>query len=97
MSKYAKINSENIVENIIVCEDSVISSLNGTYIKVTDFTNNAEIGCEYVKSKEKFKEFQHFNSWTLDEETLKYVPPIEKPGDNYDWNEVEQVWVQREL
>ncbi len=47
MSKYAKINSENIVENIIICEDSQVGLLSGKFVKVTDASREAEIGYEY--------------------------------------------------
>lgn len=103
MSKYAKINSENIVENIIVCEDSEIGSQNGLHIKVTADTNRAEIGYEYVEAKNKFKSPQPYESWVLNESTVKWECPVSKPEDaeisifdtvtNYRWDEENQAWL----
>jgi len=102
MSNYAKVNSENIVENIIVCEDSEIGSQNGHHVKVTADTNTPQIGHEYVAEKNKFKAPKPFESWTLNENTLKWESPVDKPQDaevsvfgtvlNYRWNEEEQSW-----
>jgi hypothetical protein len=95
MSKYAKINSENIVENIILAEDSVISSLDGFYVKVTDSSRNAEIGYMYNQEARKFIQKSIYPSWTLNEETLVYEAPVQKPltGEYY-WNEEGQEWIE---
>lgn len=102
MSNYAKINSENIVENIIVCEDSEIGTQSGHHIKVTSDTNAPQVGHEYVAEKNKFKAPKPFESWILNEETVKWESPVDKPLDaevsvfgtvtNYRWNEESQVW-----
>ena len=95
MSIYAKINSENIVENVIVCEDSVIYTQSGLHIKITELTNEAKNGYEYVFEKNKFKAPQTFDSWTLNEETLIWEAPKEKPTDGfYRWDEDTQDWVK---
>jgi|DEB19_MinimDraft_3_1074340.scaffolds.fasta_scaffold233146_2 hypothetical protein len=97
MSNYAKINLENIVESVIVCEDSNISLFEGTWIKVTEETRETGIGHSWNPDKKKFVKFQIYPSWTLNEETLEWEPPIEKPSDplwsGY-WDEEEQSWVQ---
>ena len=103
MSNYAKINSENIVENIIVCDDSEIGSQNGRHIKITSETNRAQIGYEYVETKNKFKSYQPFESWIFNEEDVKWESPVAIPEDaeistfgtllNYGWNEQEQAWI----
>lgn len=95
MSIYAKINSENIVENIIVCEDSEISTQTGLHVKITESTNEAKIGYDYVIEKNKFKAPQPFESWTLNEETLIWEAPKEKPTDGfYRWDEDSEDWVK---
>lgn len=94
MSRYAKINSENIVENIIESEDTQVTSLEGNFIKVSNDTNEAFIGGEYVKEKNKFVENIPYPSWTLNENTLKYDPPVEKPDGNFHWNEESGSWVE---
>lgn len=95
MSKYAKINSDNIVENIILAEDYAISSLDGRYVKVTDLSRNAEIGYVYNSEAGKFIQKSIYPSWTLNEETLVYEAPVQKPltGEYY-WNEEDQEWVE---
>lgn len=94
MSKYAKINSENIVENIIECEDVQASFLDGNFIKISSDTNEAFIGGEYIQEKGKFIENSPYPSWILNQNTLKYDPPIEKPNGNYHWNEDAGAWIQ---
>jgi hypothetical protein len=94
MSIYAKLNSENIVENVIVCEDSQISTLNGIYVKVTENTNDASQGYAYHPDKNRFEYPQPYESWTLNEDTLVWeCPDGPKPTDGfYRWNEETLKW-----
>jgi hypothetical protein len=102
MSKYAKINDNNIVENIIVCSDSEIYSQNGHHVKVTEETNDAHINDEYVAEKNKFKRPQPYESWVLNEDTLVWEAPVAKPSDavvspfgtliGYVWDEGSLSW-----
>lgn len=94
MSIYAKINSENIVENVIICEDSQINTLDGKYIKVTSETNEALCGYLYFEEKNKFESPQPYPSWILNEETLIWESPSgPKPSDGfYRWDEEEKTW-----
>lgn len=94
MSNYAKIEN-NIVTNIIICDDEIISNVNGNYIKITNETNECHIGYEYISNKNKFKSPQPFNSWILNEETLAWEAPKEKPTDGfYRWDENTQEWIK---
>ena len=95
MSLYAKINSENIVENIIICEDSNISALEGLYIKVTDQTRDAEIGFTYNQSKGYFISTKPWPSWILDENDNWVSPAGPKPVvGTYRWNEEDEEWTE---
>jgi hypothetical protein len=96
MSKYAKINSENIVENAIICEDSQISLFDGEWIKVTDSTNDAHVGYPYNRDSNRFiGPKPPFESWVLNSNSIWESPIGPKPTDGeYDWNEVEQDWVK---
>lgn len=95
MSKYAKINSESIVENIILAEDSAVSALDGHYVKVTDLSRNAEIGYIYNQESEKFIQKSIYPSWVLNQETLVYEAPVSMPSSGeYYWNEEDQEWVE---
>tara|TARA_B100000424_G_C22574430_1_gene323695 strand:- start:155 stop:508 length:354 start_codon:yes stop_codon:yes gene_type:complete len=56
--------------------------------------NYAGLGYRYDSTRDAFIGTKPYNSWTLNEETCKYEPPIEKPDDGkiYDWNEENQTW-----
>lgn len=92
MSNYAHI-VDSFVENIIVCEDSNISSLSGRYVKVTESTGNAKIGGSYNLEKNKFIDPKPYDSWTLNEDDNWESPDgfSIKPG--FWWNEDSQEWV----
>ncbi len=93
MSNYAKIEND-IVVNVIICDDSNISSLNGEYVKITDNTNNPTIGSVYYKDKNKFTNIKVYESWVLNQETCLYEAPVGKPqeGEHY-WDEGTTSWV----
>ena len=103
MSNYAKINSDSIVENIIVCSDSEIQYQSGQYIKITQDTNPAQIGYGYVLDKNKFVSPQPYPSWTLNETSLVWESPVGIPENaeiskfgtvmGYRWDEENQEWV----
>ena len=96
MSNYAKINSENIVENVIVADQSYISTQDGVWIEVTESTNNASTGDLYSQAANKFISQKPFGSWILEEESCKWVSPVgPKPSEGYwSWNEAEQEWTE---
>lgn len=95
MSKYAKINSNNIVENILVCEDSQISSFNGKFIKITDSTREPSVGDEYREDKNKFILAPVWQSWILNEDTLEYEAPVNKPSSgDWIWSESSENWIE---
>ena len=59
INRYAKLDQNNIIENVILCEDSQISTLNGLFIKIEEKHVTAcgpTIGDEYFPEKDKFKE-----------------------------------------
>lgn len=96
MTRYAKINSENIVENTIVCDDSQISSINGSFIKVTESTGECSIGYSYLVEESKFVSAKPYESWILDE-TFNWVSPLGEnpnPALKY-WDEENQEWADR--
>jgi hypothetical protein len=95
MSKYAKINSENIVENVIVCEDSQIGTQSGDHIKVTDITRDAVLGGSYDSINNKFINLKPYQSWVLGEDFNWQSPIGAKPEDgDYEWNEEDASWVK---
>lgn len=59
--------------------------------------NFASIGGKYDSTKDAFIPEQPFNSWTLDETTCTWVPPITEPiaedeSKRIYWNESNQSW-----
>jgi len=92
MSKYAHIVN-NVVDNVIVCEDSNVSLLSGIYIKVTEIRGDAKIGGSYDSNKDKFIDPQPYPSWTLNEDD-EWVSPTGQgyTGGQY-WDEEKQEWI----
>ena len=56
--------------------------------------NYAGVGFTYDQIRDAFIPPQPFSSWTLNETTCLWDPPIERPNDgqNYSWNEKTQQW-----
>ena len=101
MIKYAELDSENKVINIILGTDVFVSSLPGIFIKETDADGEAVIGATYDKDLNKFIKQQPYASWTLNS-SGDWVSPVEKPNDGkkYTWMEDSLEWeeiVQIEL
>ena len=58
--------------------------------------NYAGIGYTYDTTKDAFIEPQPFSSWTLDETTCQWEPPVAYPTDDkrYKWDEDTTAWVE---
>ena len=56
--------------------------------------NHAGIGFTYDEDKDAFIPPKPFASWTLNEETCLWDPPVVKPddGERYVWNESTTTW-----
>ena len=56
----------------------------------------AEIGGTYDVARDAFIPIQPYPSWTLNESTCKWEPPVAKPVDDkvYRWNEDTTNWVE---
>ena len=56
--------------------------------------NYAGVGFTYDESKDAFIAPRPFPSWTLDEETCLWEPPVAYPtdGQEYEWNEQTLAW-----
>tara|TARA_R110000803_G_scaffold145004_1_gene210822 strand:- start:2952 stop:3410 length:459 start_codon:yes stop_codon:yes gene_type:complete len=103
MAHFAKINSENKVETVIVAPDQdYVDSLGGRWIQTSYNTlggvhydsitgqpsadqskalrkNFAGMGVNYDESKDAFISDQPYPSWTLDEFSCVYEPPVSPP------------------
>jgi len=102
MSHFAKIDNNNIVTEVIVAEQDFINSgvVGDSFLWVQTSYNNsfrknfASIGYTYDKIRDAFIPPKPYPSWTLDEDTCLWIPPVEKPDDGnvYDWNEETPAW-----
>jgi hypothetical protein len=56
--------------------------------------NYAGVGDTYDASRDAFIEQKQFASWTLNETTCLWNPPVAAPDDDklYEWNETETRW-----
>ena len=101
MSHFAKIDSDNIVTQVIVAEQDFINSgqVGDSFLWVqTSYNNNFRkqyAGKEftYDKANDVFILPQPYSSWTLDD-SFDWQPPTAMPdGDKqYTWNEDTQAW-----
>ena len=99
MAYYAKVNN-GIVEKVIVADASYftnfVDSTPGTWIETSDTIrkNYAGVGYIYDEDRDAFIAPKPYQSWTLDETTCRWQPPVDKPTDGkpYNWNEEDQTW-----
>jgi len=56
--------------------------------------NYAGVGYKYDDVRDAFIPPKPFDSWTLNEDTLLWNPPVSFPddGNRYKWNETNQTW-----
>ena len=56
--------------------------------------NHASIGMTYDEDRDAFIPKKPFNSWTLNETTCRWDPPVAYPtdGQRYEWNAENQQW-----
>lgn len=95
MSNYAKINSENIVDFVIVSNESYLKELSGAFVEVTEETGWAGPGSIYSATHNKFLGAKPWESWTLNEETFEWEAPSPKPlTGKHVWSEADQEWVE---
>lgn len=96
MSKYAKINSDNVVENVIICDDAQIGNFEGSYIKVTDLTRNAEKDFTWDSNFGKFIPIKPYDSWVLNEDLDWESPLGPTPDIDYPlWDEESGSWISQ--
>ena len=104
MSHFAEINSDGIVQRVIVAEQDFINSgaVGDSFNWVqTSYNNNfrknyAGTGYTYDKSKDAFIPPQPYASWTLVEATCQWEAPTPMPTDDkrYTWDEDTTAWVE---
>jgi hypothetical protein len=114
MSHFAKVENGKVVNVLVVEQDYIDSGALGDpslWIQTSYNTfggkhpngtplrkNYAGEGFTYDPIRDAFIPPKKYPSWTLDEESCLWVPPIPKPNDGklYGWNEENQKWISRE-
>ena len=107
MSHYAKIE-DGVVTNVIVAEQDFIDTQAGTWVQTSYNTkggvhtlggtplrkNYAGTGYVYDSDRDAFYVPQPYPSWSLDEGTCLWEPPVAHPnnGKEYTWNEATTSW-----
>ena len=101
MSHFAEINSDGVVQRVIVAEKDFINSgaVGDSFNWVqTSYNNNfrkqfAGTGFTWDKTNEVFVTPKPYASWTLDG-NHDWQPPTAMPDDGkeYDWNESTKAW-----
>ncbi len=105
MSHFAKINSSNVVTEVIVAEQDFINSgiVGDSFLWVqTSYNDNfrkqfASVGGTYDKANDVFIKPKPFASWVLDA-SFNWQTPTTYPDDGkyYKWNEATTNWVEIE-
>lgn len=101
MARYfAKINNENIVEQVIVSDSKtwINNNLEGEWVETFINSKNKEyagIGYSYDRASKDFYPPQPFPSWSLDSD-LQWEAPVPYPQDGliYKWDEENTSWVK---
>ena len=109
MSHFAKIES-GVVTQVIVAEQDFVDTQSGTWVQTSYNThggqhsqdgtplrkNYAGIGYTYDSTRNAFYASQPYPSWTLNETTCLWEPPVAHPNDDkrYIWNEDTNSWTE---
>jgi hypothetical protein len=101
MAHFAKIDSNNIVTEVIAAEQDFINSgaVGDSFLWIqTSYNNNFRkqfggVGYTYDKTNDIFVAPKPFTSWTLDS-NHDWQPPTAYPDDgkNYNWDEDTTSW-----
>jgi hypothetical protein len=102
MAHFAKIDSNNIVTQVIVAEQDFINSgaVGDSFLWVqTSYNRNfrknyASVGGTYDKTRDAFIPPKPYASWTLVEDTCQWTAPVTYPDDGkkYEWDEDTTSW-----
>jgi hypothetical protein len=113
MAHFAEIDSDNIVTRVLVTDNNdpngdegyqwLLDNLGGNWVK-TSYNgkirkNFAGIGYYYDATLDAFIPPKPFASFTLNEDTCLWEPPVPYPTDGaiYTWDEATTAWVSTSL
>ena len=111
MAHFAEIDQNNVVLRVIVVSDTLEAqgaewcrdTFGGTWVQTSYNANGnpakrfnfAGVGYFYDEERDAFTAPQPYPSWTLDEQTCQWVPPVPMPTDGmYVWDESTLAWSQ---
>lgn len=98
MPHYAELDSNNVVLRVIRAdsEEWCVEHLGGVWKRTyydTPPNVYAGIGFEYVPERDNFRAPQPFPSWSFDEASWRWVPPVPRPSEPCYWDEASLSWV----
>ncbi len=107
MSHFAEINSNNVVLRVLVGDSNLpnegqdwfVENLGGTWIQ-TSINGNirknyAGVGFTYDETLDAFIAPKPFDSWTLDQISCTWQPPVPMPtSGSYRWDEASVNWIE---
>ena len=109
MAHFAELDDDNIVLRVLVTDNNdqhgdegyqwLLDNLGGRWVQTSYNArirkNFAGIGFTYDEERDAFVPPQPFASWTLDENTCRWVPSTPYPADGgpYAWNEDTLDWI----
>lgn len=118
MAHFAKLDSDNIVTQVITLSNEVLLDEYGneneqigkdfietilgpgTWVQ-TSYNGNirknyAGVGYKYDSTRDAFIPPKPHDSWSLDEPSCLWIPPVDYPSDGnvYRWDEDDQEWIQ---
>lgn len=103
MRNFAIVNSDDVVNNIVVSEEAgavqLVFESTGRIVEESETTGISFIGATYRADVNKFVPFKLYDSWIFDENIWQWIAPVPKPEDDksYYWNESELVWTELNL
>jgi len=98
---FAKVKNGIVIEVMVADQefiDSYVDSTPGNWLETRKDgsirKNYAGIGFSYDSTRDAFIPPQPYPSWTLNEDTCLWEPPVAYPtdGNMYNWNEETQAW-----
>ena len=98
---FAKVKNGIVIEVMVADQefiDSYVDSTPGNWLETRKDgsirKNYAGIGFSYDSTRDAFIPPQPYPSWTLNEDTCLWEPPVAYPDDGnmYVWNEIDQQW-----
>ena len=96
MPEFYIIKDKEIINTIIADSEDIAREISDEEVLLVAPEKAYQIGWIKDETLNKwYNPVQPYNGWTLDE-NKDWKPPIEKPDDNYDWDETNKVWFEVE-